>query len=43
MKIGDILTITVDRYVGGGIREPYIKTETITMRVNQFYFCDTGK
>ena len=43
MEIGDILTITVDRYVGGGIREPYIKTETITMRVNQFYFCDTGK
>lgn len=43
MQIGDILTITVDRYVGGGIREPYIKTETITMRVNQFYFCDTGK
>ena len=23
--------------------EATIKTETITMRVNQFYFCDTGK
>ena len=43
LQIGDILTIMVDRYVGGGIREPYIKQETITMRVNQFYFCDTGK
>lgn len=42
-EIGDVLTITIDRYINSGIRKVFSSTETITMTINQYHFCNTGK
>ena len=42
-EIGDVLSITIDRYINSGIRKVFSSTETFTMTVNQYHFCNTGK